>query len=135
MPRPRKCRKVCCLPKFTGFVPSSKVCSDKNCGDTPGNTITMTVDEYETLRLIDKEGFSQEECSSYMNVARTTVQQIYNNARHKIALAIVDGKPLQIQGGDYTLCDGKESQCRCGGCKHHRSQCVRGNDYPQKKEI
>lgn len=109
MPRPRKCRKVCCLPKATEFVPSSG-------GE---NIIILTVDEYESIRLIDKEGFSQEECAGYMQVARTTVQQIYNIARTKIANAIVDGAALRIEGGDYQLCDGKEEYCGCGGCKRH----------------
>ena len=77
MPRPRKCRKVCCMPKNTELVPAENYEENK--------VIIMTVDEYETIRLIDKEGFSQEECGEYMNVARTTVQQIYNNARKKIA--------------------------------------------------
>ena len=83
MPRPRKCRKVCCMPKNTEFVPAENYEENK--------VIIMTVDEYETIRLIDKEGFSQEECGEYMNVARTTVQQIYNNARRKIARALVEG--------------------------------------------
>ena len=53
MPRPRKCRKVCCMPKTTEFSPAS--CHDNH------KVVCMTVDEYETIRLIDKEGFSQEE--------------------------------------------------------------------------
>lgn len=114
MPRPRKCRKVCCLPRNTEFIP---VKCEKDC-----KSVIMTVDEYETIRLIDKEGFSQEECGRYMNVARTTVQQIYNNARQKVASAIVDGRKLVIEGGDYMLCDGQEKICKCGGCHKHRCQ-------------
>lgn len=82
----------------------------------------MNVDEYETIRLIDREGFSQEECGSYMHIARTTVQQIYAAARKKLADALVDGKPLQISGGNYRLCEGTESYCGCGGCRRHRGQ-------------
>lgn len=110
MPRPRKCRKVCCLPKVCEFYPEGG--NDKQ--------VVLTVDEYETLRLIDKEGFSQEECAGYMRVARTTVQQIYNSARGKLASALVDGASIRIEGGDYTLCDGKEAECGCGGCHRHR---------------
>ena len=76
----------------------------------------MTVDEYETIRLIDKENFSQEECSAYMNVARTTVQRIYEIARKKIADALIDGHPLRIEGGDFRICDGQSSNCSLGGC-------------------
>lgn len=86
--------------------------------------VILTVDEYETIRLIDREGFSQEECSTYMQVGRTTVQLIYNSARKKLATALVDGLLLRIEGGDYQLCDGKEEFCGCGGCKKHRHSCM-----------
>lgn len=112
MPRPRKCRKVCHMPKVCNFVP---VGQDENQA-----TVVLTVDEFEAIRLIDEQGFSQEECSSYMQVARTTAQAIYNTARAKIATALVEGMPLRIEGGDYRLCEGKEDVCHCGGCQRHR---------------
>lgn len=104
MPRPRKCRKVCCMPKNTEFVPAENYEENK--------VIIMTVDEYETIRLIDKEGFSQEECGEYMNVARTTVQQIYNNARRKIARALVEGVRLRIEGGRLQTLPGRRDFLR-----------------------
>ena len=73
MSRPRKCRKVCCLPEITEFVP---VGGGRRCAP-----VVMTVDEYEAIRLIDREGYSQEDCGDYMGIARTTVQQIYTDAR------------------------------------------------------
>ena len=85
-------------------------------------TVVMTVDEYETIRLIDHENFSQEECSGYMNIARTTVQLVYSNARKKIAHALVNGLTLRIEGGEYRLCEGAESYCGCGGCRRHRCE-------------
>ena len=112
MPRPRKCRKVCHMPKVCNFVP---VGQDEN-----QTAVVLTVDEFEAIRLIDEQGFSQEECSSYMQVARTTAQAIYNTARAKIATALVEGMPLRIEGGDYRLCEGKEDVCHCGGCQRHR---------------
>lgn len=68
--------------------------------------INMTVDEYETIRLIDLEGFTQEECAEQMDIARSTVQGIYAGARKKLAESLVDGRALLIEGGEYKLCDG-----------------------------
>lgn len=118
MPRPKKCRKVCCLPPINEFLPAQ---TDGGAGEA----VVITVDEYEAIRLIDKEGFSQEECSGYMKIARTTVQQTYDSARKKIAQALVEGLPLKIEGGDYRLCDGTEEFCGCGGCRRHRRGCTR----------
>ena len=89
IPRPRKCRKVCQLPRIQEFHP---------LGPPPcGPAVVLNVDEYEAIRLIDRQGFSQEECSAYMQVARTTVQMIYNSARKKLAAALVDGLPRRMQ--------------------------------------
>ena len=113
MARPRKCRRVCGLPENRRFVP-----------EVPGGeaTVELNVDEYETLRLIDKEGLSQEECGVYMDIARATVQQIYQNARKKVAQALVEGLALQIDGGDYRLCDGVEmSQCQRQCCRRRQA--------------
>ena len=102
MPRPMKWRKVCSLPESSRFGPL-----DLNTDD--GSRVTMTVDEYEAIRLIDLEGFTQEECAKQMNVARTTVQGIYAEARKKLAHALVNGKVLFIEGGEYRLCEGLET--------------------------
>ncbi len=85
MSRPRKCRKVCRLPAVREFLPAADVLC----------FIQLTVDEYESIRLIDKEGFSQKECAGYMQVARTTVRTIYNSARSKLADALVGGKGIR----------------------------------------
>lgn len=118
MPRPKKCRKVCCLPRINEFIPAQAETNHEQ-------EVIVSVDEYETVRLIDHEGFSQEECSRYMKIARTTVQQIYDSTRKKIAHSLVEGLPLKIEGGDYRLCDGKEDYCGCGGCLKHRRLCIR----------
>ncbi|NCA92535.1 DUF134 domain-containing protein [bacterium] len=112
MPRPKKWRKVCCLPENNRFGPLNSTNSVEY--------IIMSVDEYETVRLIDYEGMKQEECSEQMNVARTTVQGIYDTARKKIADSLVNGKTLIIEGGDYMLCDGLGGHCGGMGCRRNQ---------------
>ncbi|HBV86335.1 MAG TPA: hypothetical protein DEF42_06710 [Desulfosporosinus sp.] len=113
MSRPRKWRKVCCLPESNQFGPLNPSINQEH-------SLIMTVEEYETIRLIDFEEFTQEECADQMHIARTTVQRIYNDARKKLAESLVNGKVLRIEGGDYQLCDGQEKFCNCGGCLKHR---------------
>ena len=84
--------------------------------------IEMTVDEYETIRLIDKEGFTQEQCADRMEVARTTVQAIYQNARKKLAECIVNGQTLVIGGGEYRVCEHGDGNCGHGCCN---ASCIR----------
>ena len=107
MSRPRKCRNVCHFPQTVTFVPADE-------GSAP--PVVMTVDEYETIRLIDLAGYTQEECAEQMGIARTTVQGIYNDARQKLADALVNGKTLFIEGGDIDLCQRENAGCgrKCG---------------------
>ena len=108
MPRPKKYRRVCDYPQTLAFLPEDHKNREQ--------AVILTVDEYETIRLIDKEGLSQEQCGDFMQVARTTVQQIYASARKKLADVLVDGLPLRIEGGDYQLCSGDSQGCGCTNC-------------------
>lgn len=73
MSRPIKWRKICCMPLNKTFAPS---------GSKPQGKITMTIDEYETIRLMDLENCTQEnlrngnECSQdhcSKNLRRSTL--------------------------------------------------------------
>ncbi|HHX18905.1 MAG TPA: DUF134 domain-containing protein [Clostridiaceae bacterium] len=114
MARPRKRRRVCGLPEINRFGPL-------DLPEVAGENVVMTVDEYETIRLIDLEGFTQEECAEQMNVARSTIQSIYVEARKKLAEALVNGKVLSIEGGTYLLCDGSGNGCG-RGCRYRQGQ-------------
>ena len=78
------------MPLYRSFSPDD-IAADES--------VRMTVDEYEAVRLLDAEGLTQEACADRMNVARTTVTAIYDSARKKLADAIVHGKRLLIAGG------------------------------------
>lgn len=108
MPRPVKCRKICHFPETLEFTPVPTTAD--------AQPVILTLDEYEVIRLIDKEGLNQEQCRVYMQIARTSVQRIYENARKKLARALVDGLPLRIEGGDFQLCDGQNTQCGHHSC-------------------
>ncbi len=108
MSRPIKCRMVCRFPQTLKFTPA------KNDGRK--EPVILTVDEYETIRLIDKEGLSQEQCSQSMQIARTTAQKIYDSARKKLADVLVDGRPLKIEGGEYRICNGTNRFCGRDEC-------------------
>jgi uncharacterized protein len=116
MPRPRKWRKVCCMPRVDAFAPVG--------APNTNELVTMSVDEYEIIRLIDLEGLSQDESAERMDVARSTVQRTYNDARKKLADFLINGKALRIEGGDYRLCDGNaQEQHGCHGrCNRHGCQ-------------
>lgn len=94
MTRRPRCRCISQYPDHWSFSPED-VSSDE--------TIVMSLDELETIRLIDKDCMTQEECAEKMGVARTTVTSIYDSARKKIADALINGKRLQISGGTYRL--------------------------------
>ena len=78
------------MPVYRSFSPDDITASE---------SVHMTVDEFEALRLLDAEGLTQEGCASRMNIARTTVTAIYDSARKKVADALVNGKRLLITGG------------------------------------
>lgn len=106
MPRPQKCRRVCALPKSCRFGALDGLNS---------SVIQMTVEEFETIRLMDLESCTQEECARQMDVARPTVQRIYASARKKLAEALVTGGTLHIGGGCYSVCN-RVANC-CSGCR------------------
>ena len=82
----------------------------------------MTLDEYETIRLMDFLGYTQAEAAVSMGVARTTVQAICESARRKLAEAICLGRDLHIGGGNYFLCEGRRHGCRCPRCRKEETE-------------
>lgn len=114
MARPRKHRRIC-------SVPNQKQLNSFKKGE---NTVDITIDEFETVRLIDYVGLTQQECAKQMQVARSTITAIYDSARYKISDSLINHKSLNVEGGDFELCPNSKHCCgqcgknRCGRCKH-----------------
>lgn len=107
MPRPQRCRRICREPDYDRFSPN---------GIANKEVVILSLDEYEVIRLIDYEKMTHAQCAMQMNISRTTVTEIYEVARHKVADSIVNGKVLHIVGGNYNICDGSASNCCRQAC-------------------
>ncbi|MBP1556192.1 MAG: DUF134 domain-containing protein [Oscillospiraceae bacterium] len=94
MARPFRCRRISRFPDYWTFYAGDSETDEQ---------IILSIDEYETIRMIDLEKKTQEECSVSMGVSRTTVTAIYDSARKKVARFLTEGKQLRISGGEYKL--------------------------------
>jgi len=63
--------------------------------------IILHVDEFEAVRLKDLEGLEQEECAKKMKISQPTFHRLILSARKKIADAIINGKAIKIEGGNF----------------------------------
>ena len=96
MARPPKCRRVAFIPELTYFKPAGmplRVLEE----------IQVTVEEAEAIRLKDLESIEQEKCAEKMNISRPTFQRVLESARHKIADALLLGKAIKIDGGNFEM--------------------------------
>ncbi len=109
MARPRSCRRVWALPGSEYFKPRGIPLSVLE-------EITLTVDEFEAIRLADLEGLYQEEAAGKMKISRPTFGRIIESAHKKVAEALVKGKALKIEGGDIEMA--ARRKFKCAGCQH-----------------
>ena len=75
MPRPTITRNIYQLPIYKKFGPLDR--------SFDGDIIIMSIEEYETIRLIDELNHNQAECALEMGIGRTTA--------------------LEFEGGNYTI--------------------------------
>jgi predicted DNA-binding protein (UPF0251 family) len=61
--------------------------------------VTLTLDEFEALRLADHEGLYQEAAAQQMGISRPTFSRLIAEARRKVARFMVRGTALRIEGG------------------------------------
>ena len=96
MVRPRKVKFVNFEPGVTYFKPRS----------IPLNLleeVELNLDELETLRLVNIEKLNQEDAAKKMKIHQSTFQRTLTRAREKITDALVNGKAIKINGGEYNM--------------------------------
>lgn len=96
MARPPKLRRVEFKPEFTYFKPAGIPKRELE-------EVVLHVEEVEAIRLKDLEDLEQEECAERMHISRPTFQRLLVSARKKIAEALIEGKALRVEGGNYRL--------------------------------
>ncbi len=108
MARPVKLRCVAQFPSVSFFRPMG----------IPTNAlqeVRLSLEEVESVRLKDFEGLEQEQCAQRMHISRPTFHRILELARGKLADALVNGKAIQIEGGNFGL---PQSRFRCNNDGH-----------------
>ncbi|WP_027357857.1 DUF134 domain-containing protein [Desulforegula conservatrix] len=83
--------------------------------------VTLTVDECEAIRLADLENLSQEDAGEKMGISRATFGRIIQQARKNVADAIINGKAIRIEGGNYRI-DMQENGFLCSFCGKDRAE-------------
>ena len=96
MARPRTCRCVGFLPNVVYFKPRGIPLVDLE-------EICLLVEELEAIRLKDAEGLEQEECGRLMKISQPTFHRVLESARRKIAEALIQGKAIRIEGGNFEM--------------------------------
>jgi len=102
MPPSRKKRKISFSPSITYFKPAGIRLQELE-------EVVIAHEELEALRLKDLLEHSQEDAAEQMNISQPTFHRLINAARKKIMHALVNGKAIKIQGGDYIMNEKKLS--------------------------
>ena len=109
MPRPPKCRRIAFLPEITYFKPAGiplRVLQE----------VRLSLEEAEAIRLKDIESLGQEQCAEKMSISRPTFQRVLGSARQKMADALLNGKAIRIEGGNFEMAS-------------RRFRCVDGHEW------
>lgn len=120
--RRKRMRRVWKEPEFRRFAP---------VGTRNADSVTLSVDEFEAVRLRDYEGVEQTGAAEKMGVSQPTFHRILESARRKLAQAIVEGKRMEIEGGDY-MAEEKGVPKRDGSGMGRRANRGRGGCNPPR---
>ena len=112
--RPQKDRIVAYNPDISYFKPRGIPIRDLE-------EVRLTVDECEALRLSDLLDLSHEDGGKQMGVSRATFGRILQRARSIVADALINGKAINIEGGNYKMTS-RERIFECDACQRRWSE-------------
>ncbi len=141
MPRQKRYRRMHMPPSMMGFKPFGIPARDIE-------SVTLLLEEFESIKLADYDNLNQEEAAKKMNISRPTFTRIYECARKKIAKSFVEGKAILIEGGfvefnkEWFKCTNchetfilkNSTQRRCPSCKSEEIEPVYEKMSPDDKK-
>jgi predicted DNA-binding protein (UPF0251 family) len=77
--------------------------------------LELSLDEFEAIRLADYLGMDHNGSADKMEISRSTFSRLVERARRKVAVFLIEGKHLQIDGGQVHF---ERNLVRCGDCGH-----------------
>jgi len=98
MPRPRRFRRISNKPDINYFKPAGVPIRRLE-----ENKISLV--ELEAIRLKDCLELDQKDCAKKMEISQPTFHRLIIDARKKIADALVNGKAIKLEGGNYKFSD------------------------------
>ncbi len=114
MPRPKKCRIVKEPPQYLRFKPAGLRSQQLE-------TVTLSIDELEAVRLADYKQMDHTQAAEQMEISRSTFTRLLDKAHQKVAGFLLEGKALEIDGGQIHF---KDNLFECGNCGHRFSVAI-----------
>ena len=96
MSRPKRQRQISSYPKSTYFKPAGIRLKELQ-------TIIISFEEFEAIRLKDFLGEDQKVAALQMGISQSTFHRIVVEARKKIAEALFKGMAIKINGGNFIM--------------------------------
>jgi len=123
--RPKINKLVNSLPLYVLYKPAG-VSKDRL------ETKSLALEEIEALKLKEVEDLDQSEAAKKMGVSRSTFQRLIKSARKKLISAILEGKAIKFEGGNYIANENiVKSKCPESGSYHFlvKKDEIEGQEY------
>jgi len=117
-----KCRRIAFLPEVTYFKPAGIPLRFLE-------EVRLSLEEAEAIRLKDLEDLDQEQAAMRMNISRPTFQRVLESARKKVADALLNGKAVRIEGGNFEFQKAPLEEYMLPGRGHGRYGHCRGRGF------